>query len=120
MTTSANRTEPEGRGAGEGLAALRDLIVTAHPDLAGSRFRLLAAGWDCLGIDVDDRLIFKVPRDAEATAALEGEARLLDLVRPAVTLPVPDLVLFREPRLHSRHAKLPGEHLLAPHYEALP
>lgn len=120
MAKPADRTEPGGPGECKILADLRDVVVARHPELAGSRFRLLAAGWNCLALDVDDRLIFKVPRHAKATAELETEARLLDLVRPSVALPVPDLVLFREPRLHSRHSKLPGEHLQREDYEALP
>src|SRR5688572_25743705 len=120
MSQPASATTSERQGEGEGLAAYRALIAAAHPHLAAAPIRLLTAGWDCVGLDVDDRLIVKVPRDEEACAALEAEARLLDLVRPRVTLPVPDLRLVREPRLHSIHPKLRGEHLLAVAYATLP
>lgn len=120
MSEATRWITPEGQGEGEGLAAYRDLIAAAHPDLAGAPLRLLTAGWDCVGLDVDDRLIVKVPRDAEAAVALEAEARLLALVRPAVSMAVPDMRLVREPRLHSLHPKLRGEHLLAADYAAMP
>lgn len=120
IAQSPHWIDPEDQADAECLADLRDLIVSLHPGLAGSRFRLLAAGWDCLGVDVDNRLLFKFPRNAAAAAALEREARMLDLVRPAVTLPVPDPMLVREPSLHSWHVKLPGEHLLPDHYDELP
>lgn len=95
-------------------------VVLAHfPELAGAPVTLLAAGWDSLALDVDDRLIFKFPRDEEDAHALVTEARLLDIVRPAVTLPVPELIIHDGPPLFSRHAKLKGDHLLASHYERL-
>lgn len=102
------------------LELLRALIVAAFPELAGSRFNLLAEGWDSLAVDVDDAWIFKFPREPAAEKALAMEARLLAVIGPAVSLPVPKLELFTTPRLFSRHRKLPGEHLLTAQYELLP
>src|SRR5690606_3375785 len=76
--------------------------------------------WDCVAVDVDDRLIFKFPRHEAAERALVTEASLLAVIRPAVTMPVPDLTLHPGPPPFSRHAKLKGEHLLTRHYERLP
>ena len=101
------------------LEALRAIIVGAFPELADSRFRLLAEGWDSIAVDVDDALIFKFPRDADAGRALAMEAALLAAIRPAITTPVPELELFETPRLFSRHRKLAGEHLLAADYDLL-
>src|SRR3712207_2892940 len=42
------------------------------------------------------------------------------IVRPAVSLPVPEMRLHPGPPLFSVHAKLRGEHLFAEHYRALP
>jgi hypothetical protein len=99
---------------------MRAAIVAAFPEHANSRLTLLAFGWDCLAVDADDRLIFKFPRHAAAERSLLREARLLAIVRPAVTMPVPDLTLVPGPPLFSRHVKLKGEHLLAGQYDALP
>jgi hypothetical protein len=49
-----------------------------------------------------------------------AEASLLTVIRPAVTMPVPDLTLYPGPPLFSRHIKLKGEHLLTRQYELLP
>lgn len=103
----------------ENSAPYRDAIVRAFPDLAGSTFRSLAMGWHSLAIDVDDRLIFKFPRGEEAEQALRREARILEAVRPRLSMPVPDLQLFEQPLLFSRHDKIPGEHLLHDQYEKL-
>jgi hypothetical protein len=105
---------------GTTLERLRAVVLHHEPELRDASFRLLTAGWDCLALDVDDRLIFKFPRHASAERSLAVEAGLLALIRPAVTMTVPDLTLFPGPPMFSRHEKIPGEHLLAAQYEALP
>jgi hypothetical protein len=102
------------------LQNLRATIIDAFPEHTSANFSLLTAGWDSFAVDVNDRLIFKFPRHAAAETRLKTEARLLAVVRPAVTMRVPDLALHPGPPLFSLHAKLPGEHLLAEHYERLP
>jgi hypothetical protein len=47
------------------------------------------------------------------------EVSLLAVIRPSVTMRVPDLTLHPGPPLFSRHAKLKGEHLVAVSYELL-
>jgi hypothetical protein len=106
--------------AGMSLATLRVAIIRSFAELSGSKFALLTAGWDCVAVDVDDRLIFKFPRHEAAEKALVSEASLLAVIRPAVTMPVPNLTLHPGPPLFSRHLKLAGEHLLTRHYELLP
>lgn len=105
--------------ATESLESLRAIILVHFPDLAEAPCTLLAAGWDSMAVDVGDRWIFKFPREAEAVTSLRREAGLLDLVRPVVGLSVPQLTLFETPRLFSRHAKIPGEHLVTAQYELL-
>ena len=102
------------------LDALRATILQSFPDLADAQFTLLTAGWDSVAVDVDDQLIFKFPRDADAEASLRREARLLGAVRPIVHLSVPDLTIVPGPPLFSRHVKLPGDHLVTAEYEHLP
>jgi hypothetical protein len=100
--------------------ALRSAVAGSFPELACSRFTLLTAGWDCVAVDADDQLIFKFPRHQAAEKALIMEASLLAIIRPVVTMQVPDLTLHHGPSLFSRHAKLKGEHLVAAQYELLP
>src|SRR5690606_774304 len=78
------------------------------------------AGWDCVAVDVAERLIFKFPRHARAEENLTREARLLSAVRPKVTMTVPNLSLHQGPPLFSRHEKIDGEHLVTAQYEELP
>lgn len=101
------------------LEQLRDIIVAAYPETRDGRFSLLNEGWDSVAVDVDDRLIFKFPREAHAEDALLMEARLLTVIGPAVDMPVPELTMHHAPRVFSRHVKLAGEHLLAEHYALL-
>ena len=102
------------------LDQLRAIIIDAAPELADASFALLAEGWDSIAVDVDDRLIFKFPRNEDAGRALAVEAGLLAAIRPAIATPVPDMELFERPRLYSRHYKLKGEHLLTADYDRLP
>ena len=90
------------------LEPLRAVIVGMFPELADSIFAALPGGWDSFAIDVDDRLIFKFPRREAARTALAREAALLAMIRPAVSLPTPDMSLHDGPPLFSRHAKLKG------------
>jgi aminoglycoside phosphotransferase (APT) family kinase protein len=96
------------------------IIVKAFPELAGGQFSLLTEGWDSVAVDVDDTLIFKFPRETGTEQSLIREARLLAVIGPAITTPVPKLELFDSPRLFSRHRKLKGEHLLTADYVRLP
>jgi hypothetical protein len=102
------------------LEALRAAITASFPEPSSSGLTLLTVGWDRVAVDVDDRLIFKFPRHAAAAKALVSEASLLRVIRPAVTMPVPDLTLYSGPPLFSRHIKLKGEHLLTRQYDLLP
>ncbi len=97
----------------------RASITAAFPELSDSAFTLLTDGWDCVAVDVDDHLIFKFPRREAAARALAAEAGLLAVVRPAVTMPVPDMTFHPGPPSFSRHVKLKGEHLLPRQYQAL-
>lgn len=63
------------------LKSLRETIVGTFPDLSGSKFTLQTQGWHSVAVDVDDRLIFKFPRDEIAKKALEKEVALLAVIR---------------------------------------
>lgn len=102
------------------LAHCRAAITAAFPELATSRFELATAGWDSVAVDVDDRLIFKFPRHAVAEKALLREAQLLAVIRPQISMPVPDLRIVRGPPLFSVHEKLKGVHLVTADYDRLP
>ena len=101
------------------LETLRATITGLFPELAGATFTPHTMGWDCVAVDVDDRLIFKFPRHEAAEKALISEARKLAVIRPAVTMPIPDLIIHPGPPLFSRHIKIKGAHLLTWHYESL-
>jgi Ser/Thr protein kinase RdoA (MazF antagonist) len=105
----------------EKLDQFRDIILSEYPDLAASTFELAPVGWDSIAVDVDDRLIFKFPRNEVAQKALVREAALLAVVRPRVSMAVPALRIFeRGQHLFSLHEKLKGEHLLTAEYDRLP
>jgi aminoglycoside phosphotransferase (APT) family kinase protein len=97
----------------------RRAIIARYPELAGVAFTALDVGWDSLAIDVDDRLIFKFPKHGEAETRLRREVRFLEVIRPNVSMPVPDIKLHEGPPVFSAHAKLKGAYLLADGYARL-
>mgnify|MGYP003576710272 CR=1 FL=1 len=88
--------------------------------MAAVPFIVHEAGWDSVAVDAGGEYIFKFPRDHGAASSLEKEARLLGVIRPQVSMLVPDLVILPGPPVFSRHRKIPGEHLLTEHYAGLP
>jgi hypothetical protein len=100
--------------------ALRDVIAKVFPDLASGTFTLQPRGWDSVAVEVDDRLIFKFPRHDAGRLGLVREAALLAVIRPAVTMPTPNLSLRDGPPLFSRHDKLRGGYLEPAVYAGLP
>ena len=97
---------------------LRSIVVARFPELAGSSFSVLGAGWDSVALAVD-QWVFKFPRTAVAATALRREAGLLQQLAPAVDMPVPRMELLEAPTLFSRHHFIPGDHLLAEQYARL-
>ncbi|MVM35055.1 phosphotransferase [Spirosoma sp. HMF4905] len=101
------------------LEQFKTTIVTYFPELAEASFSLLTMGWDSIAVDVDDKFLFKFPREDDGVEALRREAAMLAIVRPRLTLLVPDLEFFDAPQPFSKHTKLKGNHLVTTQYELL-
>jgi aminoglycoside phosphotransferase len=97
------------------LARYRALIISRLPQLAGARFVTLAEGWDSVALE-HDGLIFKFPRNEQAQVKLKREVALLNFLRPRITMPLPQPVLFDGEEPFSQHRAIPGEKLLADDY----
>jgi hypothetical protein len=97
------------------LARYRALIISRLPHLAGAQFVTLAEGWDSVALE-HDGLIFKFARNDRARERLQREVALLTYLRPRITMPLPQPVLFDGDEPFSEHRKIPGEKLLADDY----
>ena len=102
------------------ISEFRSLIINMFPELTASVFRLATKGWDSIAVDVDGALIFKFPRHQRAERALLKEAALLGIIRPSLSMALPDMRIHDGPPIFSSHTKLQGEHLIAEDYHALP
>ncbi len=100
-------------------AEFRTLIISVFPELSSCIFKLAAKGWDSMAVDVDDRLIFKFPRNPVAERALVKEAALLGVIGSSLSMSVPDMRIHDGPPIFSSHAKIRGEHLNTDDYQAL-
>ena len=101
------------------LHHFKSIIIDHLPELGEATFTLMTEGWDSMAVDVDDWFIFKFPRIEEAGEALRREAAMLAVVRPQLTLPVPNLAFYETPQPFSKHPKLKGDHLVTAQYERL-
>ena len=102
------------------ISEFRSLITNMFPELTASVFKLVTKGWDSIAVDVDDTLIFKFPRHHGAERALMKEAALLGVIRPSLSMALPDMHIHDGPPIFSSHTKLQGEHLITEDYDALP
>ncbi len=102
------------------ISKQQQAILAKYPELKGSVFTAVDVGWDSLAIDADDELIFKFPKNPEAEARLRKEVRFLEIIRPAVSIPVPEMKLHDGPPVFSAHHKLKGSYLLTDGYAKLP
>jgi len=103
--------QPEGAD----LARYRALIISRLPHLAGAQFVTLAEGWDSVALE-HDGLIFRFARNERARERLKREVALLTYLRPRITMPLPQPVLFDGDEPFTEHRKIPGEKLLADDY----
>jgi hypothetical protein len=97
------------------LAHYRALIISRLPQLAGAQFVTVAAGWDSVALE-HDGLIFKFARNERARERLRREVALLTHLRPRITMPLPQPVLFDGEEPFTEHRRIPGEKLLADDY----
>jgi aminoglycoside phosphotransferase (APT) family kinase protein len=101
------------------IDSLRTAILREFPDFRNAQFTLLTTGWDSVAVDVDDQLICKFPRHEDAEKRLVKEVALLAVIRPHVTMQVPNMRLHPGPPLFTSHPKLHGEHLTEAHHSSL-
>lgn len=99
-------------------ADYRAAIAVVRPDLADRPMTIHTAGWDSDAAEVGGT-IFKFPKRPDAIPRLRKEARLLALIRPRVSLTVPDMRLHEAPVVFSEHEKIPGEMIETPQYDVL-
>lgn len=102
------------------IDTLRQRLAAVAPELADAPFTVHSGGWDSVALDVADRWIFKFPRTPELISSLRREHATLSLIRPRVTLPVPELVLHEDSDgVFSQHRKIAGRALLPGEFSKL-
>jgi aminoglycoside 2''-phosphotransferase len=72
----------------------RQIIVACFPELAITRCRPVAEGWDSVAVAVNDELIFRFPKRGDVEPQYQIERRLLPALAGALPLPIPDVAFF--------------------------
>ena len=98
---------------------LQAAALAACPDLASLPCRLFGEGWEAAALLFREDTVVRLSFDAGSAEAFRREATVLALVRPAVTLPVPDLSLVDGPPVCTRHRLIPGTPLVTAGYSTL-
>ena len=111
--------EMPGKLTDDQTARCLSAIVAAHPALHAEAFTVLTHSWDSIAIALGP-MTFKFPQSEPAAASLRREVALLRVIRPRLSVPVPDMALFEGPPVFSAHPTLPGDHLPPDAYAALP
>lgn len=78
----------------ERLALATTLIRQHFPDVQLRTLRPIVGGWDSFVLDVDGELMFRFPLRDDVRASLQREVRLLPLLAPTLTTPVPQFRLI--------------------------
>jgi aminoglycoside phosphotransferase (APT) family kinase protein len=100
------------------VAQCRAMVVSTLPTFLQTKFERLPGGWDSIAL-VGDGWVFKFPQSERTRAKLRREAKLLDFLRPRVTMTLPNMVLHEGPMLFSQHAIIPGDDIEEDQYDEL-
>ena len=92
------------------LSALDALAIIRrdYPDFEARTARWLENGWDNRVLDVDDRFIFRFPREADFPT--EIEQRVLALIRDKVAPAIPEPRYFGSEPVYMGYRKIHGDH----------
>jgi aminoglycoside phosphotransferase (APT) family kinase protein len=104
--------------AQETIDRLLQFIRTDFPDLPIGSARLIEHGWDHNAIDIDDRFIFRFPKDDDTRLPIE--IRVLEHLRGKVTLPIPRVEFVGRLAVYAGYVKIPGVVLTPELCAALP
>lgn len=96
----------------QSLEAYLGRIRQAFPDLAFTTSRLIEKGWDHDVVVLDERVVFRFPKQDPYHTRFKAEVALLDYLRPRLPLPVPHYVYRVPDTAFGGYDMLPGTELV--------
>lgn len=93
------------------IASYRDRLHADFPDLAIESVTVLGTGWDHIAVEVNNSLIFRLPRDAadeEASLRVRREVSVLRLMSGALPVTVPEVQFVAPNHTYFGYTRLPG------------
>ncbi len=103
-------------------ALLLDIINHTYPELSIESYRLYGWSWNSYVIDINDRLIFKIPKTAKNQTMLEREIAVSDLLSKYLNVSVPRFEFtkkYKDSKLVAGYRKIPGSPLTNQTYAGL-
>jgi aminoglycoside phosphotransferase (APT) family kinase protein len=78
-------------------ALASQLIAVQFPELAGQAVRPFGEGWDNRAFLVGEDLVFRFPQRSFASRFMDNEIRVLPLLAPHLSLPIPHPIYLGQP-----------------------
>ena len=75
----------------------RKMVEAQFPDLVIRDFRFVTEGWDNRAFLLNDEIVFRFPRRHIAVDLIRTESRILPLLVPQLSLPIPEPIYLGEP-----------------------
>jgi len=95
-------------------------IRNSFPQLEWRKHRVLTHGWDHIVIMLDDRIVFRFPRDKEYRDELQDEVRLLHHLKKRVEVGIPKYAYVADDASFAGYGMLGGRELTPSRFLRLP
>ncbi|MGC8497611.1 MAG: phosphotransferase family protein [Thermoplasmata archaeon] len=103
-------------------ALLLDIINHTYPELSIESYRLYAWSWNSYVVEINDSLIFKIPKTAKNQALLEREISVSNFLSQHLKVSVPRYEFtkkYKDSKLVAGYRKIPGSPLTNQTYAGL-
>lgn len=93
------------------IKSYTEQIQKEFPEVQITETRLISHGWDHYILVVDNKYVFRFPKDKEQTDRFKRELRLLEYLKPKVSVSLPDYVFIAADQKFGGYPFLDGEEM---------
>jgi aminoglycoside phosphotransferase (APT) family kinase protein len=87
---------------------IQNVIISDFPDFKIEKIILINNSWDNLVAEINDRYIFRFPKDDGIGKNFKREIKILDLLKNKITLAIPEVKFFGKVFVYMGYEKIPG------------
>ena len=86
-------------------------IKIEFPQIKWKKYRILSHGWDYIVIVLDEKIIFRFPKNKRGRGELKNEARLLDYLKKKIRVGIPEYIFIAKNKSFAGYNLLKGQEL---------